>query len=108
MNDQVPDILGEFKQLQGVALSSEAGEALESTAGLDADTLCAVASVSATQLRNIGDLLSAGNLERWYLVTEQQAYYVSERPLERRRLVALGEAVKSPEATSKGLHKAAR
>ena len=108
MSDRVADILGEFKQLQGVALSSEAGEALDATAELDADTLCAVASVSAAQLRNIGDLLAAGNLERWYLVTEQQAYYVSERPFEQRRLVATGEAVKSAEATSKALHKAAR
>jgi hypothetical protein len=99
-------ILRELKQVQGVALSSEAGEALESAGHFDADTLCAVASVSATQLREIGDLLSAGGLERWYLVTEQHAYYASERPA--RRLVAIGEAVKSPEATSKGLHRVAR
>jgi hypothetical protein len=98
--------LRELKQVRGIALSSEAGEALESAGELDADTLCAVASVSATQLRNIGDLLSAGGLERWYLVTEQQAYYASERP--NCRLVAIGEALRSPEATSKGLHKAAR
>src|SRR5450432_859547 len=101
-------VLRETKQVQGVALSSEEGEVLESAGHLDADTLCAVASVSALQLRNIGDLLSAGSLERWYLVTEQQAYYVSERASERRRLVAVGEAVKSPEAISKSLHKAAR
>jgi len=98
-------ILAELKQVSGVALSSEEGEALEFVGTLDADTVCAVASVSALQLRGIGDLLSAGNLERWYFVTEQQAYYVSERT--GRRLVAVGEAVKSPEATSKGLHKAA-
>ena len=104
----VLDVLREFKQVHGVALGSEAGDALASAGELDADTLCAVTSVSATQLRNIADLLSAGSLERWYLVTEKQAYYVSERPLEQRRLVAVGEAVKSPEATSKGLHKAAR
>ena len=102
------DLLKECKQVHAAALSSDGGEALESEGELDADTLCAVASVSATQLRNIGDLLSAGNLERWYLLTEQRAYYMSERPAEQRRLVAVGEAVKSPEATSKALHKAAR
>jgi hypothetical protein len=101
-------VLADLKQVRGVALSSEAGEALESAGELDADTLCAVASLSATQLGNIGDLLAAGALERWYLVTEQDAYYVSERSFEPRRLVAVGEAVKSPEATSKALHKAAR
>ena len=101
-------VLGDLKQVRGVALCSEAGEALESAGELDTDTLCAVASVSATQLRNIGDLLAAGVLERWYLVTEHQAYYVSERSFEPRRLVAVGESVKSPEATSKALHKAAR
>lgn len=98
-------LLGELKSVQGVAKCSEAGEALESAGNFDADTLCAVASVSAAQLRGIGDLLSAGGLERWYVVTEQQAYYVSERA--DCRLVAVGEAVKSPEATSKALHKAA-
>ena len=101
-------VLRELKQVQGVALSMEAGDVLESAGTLDADTLCAVTSVSAQQLRSIGDLLSAGSLERWYLVTEQHAYYVSERVLEQRRLVAIGEAVKSPEATSKALHKAGR
>jgi hypothetical protein len=101
-------ILLELKQVRGAALCSEAGEALESAGDLDADTLCAVASVSAAQLRNIGDLLAAGPLERWYLITEQEAYYVSERSFEPRRLAAVGEAVKSPEATSKALHKAAR
>jgi hypothetical protein len=101
-------VLSEVKQVQGVAVSSEAGEALEFAGTLDADTLCAVASVSATQLREIGDLLSAGKLERWYVVTELHAYYVNERPFERRRLVAIGEAVKSPEAIAKALRQAAR
>jgi hypothetical protein len=98
-------VLSELKSVHGVAKSSEAGEALEAAGNFDADTLCAVASVSAGQLRGIGDLLSAGGLERWYVVTEQQAFYVSERA--DGRLVAMGEAVKSPEATSKALHKAA-
>jgi len=98
-------ILKELK-VQGVALSSEAGEALESAGTFDADTVCAVASVAAGQLRDIGDVLSAGRLERWYLVTEQQAYYVSERSGS--RVVAMGEAVKNAEATSKALHRAAR
>jgi len=98
-------ILKELK-VQGVALSSDAGETLESAGGFDADTLCAVASVAAGQLRDIGDVISAGRLERWYLVTEQQAYYVSERADS--RLVAAGEAVKNAEATSKALHRAAR
>jgi len=98
-------ILKELK-VQGVAHSSEAGEALESAGGFDAETLCAVTSIAAAQLRDIGDVLSAGRLERWYLVTEQQAYYVSERSDS--RLVAAGEAVKNAEATSKALHRAAR
>lgn len=98
-------ILKELKVL-GVALSSEAGEALQSAGSFDVDTLCAVAAVSAAQLRSVGDLLAAGKLERWYLVTEQQAYYVSERSGE--RLVAAGDAVKNAEATSKALHRSGR
>jgi len=98
-------LLKELK-VQGVALSSEAGEALESAGSFDVDTLCAVASVAATQLREIGDVLSAGRLERWYFVTERQAYYVSERSGS--RLVAAGEAVKNAEATCKALHRAGR
>lgn len=98
-------MLKELK-VQGVALSSEAGEALDSAGTFDAETLCAVAAVSAQQLRDIGDLLSAGRLERWYLVTEQQAYYASERSGS--RFVAAGEAVKNAEATSKALHRSGR
>ena len=98
-------ILKELKVL-GVARSSEAGEALDSAGSFDVETLCAVCSVSAGQLGDIGDLLSAGRLERWYLVTEQQSYYVSERSDS--RLVAAGEPVKNAETTSKALHRAAR
>jgi hypothetical protein len=98
-------ILKELK-VQGVARSSEAGESLDSAGNFDVETLCAVTSVSANQLRDIGDLLSAGRLERWYLVTEQQAYYVSERA--GHRLVAAGEAVRNAEATSRTLHRSAR
>jgi len=98
-------LLKELKVL-GVARSSDAGEALSSAGAFDTDTLCAVASVAAGQLREIGDVLSAGRLERWYLVTEQQAYYVSERSGS--RLLAAGEPVKNAEATSKALHRAAR
>jgi hypothetical protein len=98
-------LLKELK-VQGVALSSDGGEALESAGSFDVETLCAVASVAVRQLREIGDVLSAGRIERWYLVTEQQAYYVSERS--NSRLVAAGEAVKNAEATSKGLHRAGR
>jgi hypothetical protein len=98
-------VLKELKVL-GVASSSEAGETLDSAGQFDAETLCAVAAVSAGQLREIGDLLAAGRLERWYLVTEQQAYYVSERSGS--RLVAAGDAVKNAEATSKALHRAGR
>ncbi|HEX2671800.1 MAG TPA: hypothetical protein VHM25_13050 [Polyangiaceae bacterium] len=105
MRPEMDALLKELK-VQGVALSSDAGEALESAGSFDVDTLCAVASVAAGQLRDIGDVLSAGRLDRWYLVTEQQAYYVSERSGS--RLVAAGEAVKNAEATSKALHRAGR
>ena len=98
-------LLKELK-VQVVALSSDAGEALEFAGSFDADTLCAVASIAAGQLREIGDVLSAGRLERWYLVTEKQAYYVSERSGS--RLVAAGEAVKNAEATSKALQRTSR
>jgi len=99
-------LLTEWKQVEGLVLASGAGEALESTGTLDASTLAAVATASAKQLRAIGELLDAGDLERWYVVAEQHAYYVSERPGS--RLVAIGESVKSPEATSKALHQALR
>jgi len=101
----VDALLKELK-VQGIALSSDAGEALESAGDFDVDTLCAVASVAASQLGDIGDVLSAGRLDRWYFVTEQQAYYVSERSGS--RIVAAGEVVKNAEATSKALHRASR
>ena len=105
MSESMDTILKELK-VQGVALSSEAGEALDSAGNFDVETLCAVASVCAGQLRDIGNVLDAGRLERWYVVTEQHAYYVSERADS--RIVAAGEAVKNAEATSKALQRARR
>ncbi|MDF3065629.1 MAG: hypothetical protein K0R38_1230 [Polyangiaceae bacterium] len=94
-------LLKSLKQIHGVARSSEAGEVVEFAGSFDADTLSAVAAVSAAPLREIGDMLAAGRLERWYLVTEQATYYGSERGAE--RLLAAGEPLKNPEALSKQL-----
>ena len=94
-------ILKSLKQIQGVARSSDAGELLDSAGSFDADTLSAVAAVSATPLREIGDMLAAGRLERWYFVTEAATYYGSERGSE--RVLATGEPLKNPEASSKQL-----
>ena len=96
--------LQHLKQLRGLALCSEAGEVLEAAGALDADTLAAVAAVCAPTWRELGDLLSAGRLERWYLVTEQSTYYGSERGAQ--RILAVGEPLKNPEGTSKQLHAA--
>lgn len=106
MKESNLDALLQELRVQAVASSSDAGEARESAGNFDVDTLCAVASVAGGQLREIGDLLNAGRLERWYFVTEQHAYYVSERSGS--RLVAAGDAVKNAEATSKSLHRAGR
>jgi len=99
-------VLKGLKQIQGVARSSDAGEVLDSAGHFDAETLSAVAAVSSTPLREIGDLLAAGRLERWYLVTEQATYYGSERGAE--RLLATGEPLKNPEALSKQLQQVVR
>jgi hypothetical protein len=85
-----------------VARSSDAGEVLDSAGSFDTDTLSAVAAVSAPALREIGELIGAGRLERWFLVTEKHCFYGSERGAE--RLLAAGEPVKLPDATSKQLH----
>ena len=91
-----------LKHVHGIARSSEAGELLEQRGNIDAETLCAVASVSASSLAELGETLAAGRLERWYYVSEQATYYASERTLG--RLVAAGDSVKNPETASKTLH----
>jgi ribosomal protein L15 len=96
------DSLKPSKQIHAIARSSRAGELLDANGDTDAETLCAVAAVSAASLSEIGELLSAGRLERWYFVTEQSTYYASERASE--RVVAVGDSVKNPETTSKSLH----
>lgn len=93
-------------KLAGLALGSDAGEMRESVGGFDTETLCAVVSVCAQQLKEIGDALAAGRLQRWYLVTDEHAYYVSERSAS--RWVAAGEPLKNAEATSKALHRLPR
>lgn len=95
-------IFNTLKQVNGIARSSDAGEALEAQGNLDAETLCAVAAVASGALDELKSKLGAGALQRWYFVTEQHTYYVSERGAE--RIVAVGDAVKNPEPTSKSLH----
>lgn len=99
-------ILKSLKQIHGLARSSDAGEVQDYAGSFDADTLSAVAAVSATPLREIGDMLAAGRLERWYLVTETATYYGSERGAE--RILAAGEPLKNPEALSKQLQQTVR
>jgi hypothetical protein len=91
-----------LKHVHGLARSSDAGELLEQRGDIDADTLCAVAAVSGGSLAELGEMLAAGRLERWYYVSEQATYYASERTLG--RLVAVGDSVKNPETASKTLH----
>jgi hypothetical protein len=95
-------LLRTVKHVHGMARSSDAGELLEWTGNFEAETVCAVAAVSATSLAELGEMLAAGRLERWYYVSEQATYYASERTLG--RLVAVGDSVKNPETASKTLH----
>jgi len=95
-------ILKTLKPVRGLARGSQDGEAFASAGELDPDTVCAVAAVSADALLQVGELLAAGPLERWYLVTEEATYYVSERG--RERLIAVGEPVRNAESTCKALH----
>jgi hypothetical protein len=90
------------KHVHGLARSSDAGELLEQRGDIDAETLCAVAAVSSGALAELGEILAAGRLERWYYVSEQATYYASERTLG--RLVAVGDSIKNPETASKTLH----
>jgi len=93
-----------LKQVEGVARGSDAGEVFASAGEIDADTLCAVAAVSADALLQVGELFSAGSLERWYFTTEQATYYASERGAQ--RLIAVGEPVRNAESNCKALHAA--
>ena len=95
-------LLRTLKHVHGMARSTDAGELLECSGNFDAETLCAVAAVSASSLAELGETLAAGRLERWYYVSEQATYYASERTLG--RLVAVGDSVKNPETASKTLH----
>lgn len=94
-------ILSTLKQVNGAARSSDGGEVLESAGKLDADTLCAVAAVASGALGDVKSVQGGGALQRWYFVTEEHAYFVSERGSE--RIVVVGDAVKNPEPTSKTL-----
>ena len=95
-------LLRSLKQITALARSTDAGDVVDSAGAFDTDTLSAVAAVTAPALRDIGEFLGVGRLERWVLVTEQQSYYASERGSE--RILAVGEPLKAPDATSKQLH----
>jgi predicted regulator of Ras-like GTPase activity (Roadblock/LC7/MglB family) len=91
-----------LKQVQGVVRGSDSGEVFAAAGQVDAETLCAVAAVSADALIQVGELFSAGPLERWHFTTQEATYYASERGAQ--RLVAVGEPVRNAETTCKALH----
>ena len=95
-------LLKEIRGLTGVAYAdSDGGVEEEAGNSFDADTFCAVGVVAGRQLEAVGDILSAGRLKRWYVVSDSVTVWVNQR--EDGLLVATGPVAKNPEPTSKAL-----
>jgi hypothetical protein len=94
-------LLKEIRGLTGVACADAEGSVTDQAGSFDADTFCAVGVVAGAQLESVGDVLAAGKLRRWYVVSDAFTVWVTHR--DDGLVVATGPAAKNPEPTSKAL-----
>jgi predicted regulator of Ras-like GTPase activity (Roadblock/LC7/MglB family) len=82
--------------LRGIARSNTNGNIEEFTGDLDAESVCAVATMCAQHLKRIQELLGCGELTSWALITQNTGLYVHHGG---DGLIAIvGEANRNPDA----------
>ena len=86
---------------KGAARADAAGNVSEHNGPIDAETVCAIASMSMVTLDEIGSLLGLGNLDGWSISSNKSTLYVHRRNDEFVAVVA--PATKNPESTLKKL-----
>jgi predicted regulator of Ras-like GTPase activity (Roadblock/LC7/MglB family) len=82
--------------LRTAARADRTGNVEDSAGPDDAETLCAVAAMCNAQVEAIGDLLGAGAMLSWSILTDRSSLYLQTIP--GGFVTAIGEPAKAPEA----------
>lgn len=84
---------------KGAARADSAGNVIEYSGPIDAETVCAVAAMSMNTLDEVGALLGLGSAKGWSIVSDKRAMYVHRRADE--LIVVEAQATKTPETVLK-------
>jgi hypothetical protein len=94
-------ILSGVSGAKGAARADEGGNVVDHAGDGDPDVLCAVAAMCNARLEAISELLGAGPMQSWSVVTENMGVFVHSAP--GGFVAASGDATRSPEAVLKAL-----
>jgi predicted regulator of Ras-like GTPase activity (Roadblock/LC7/MglB family) len=89
-SDQLNGLVSAVEGVRAAAWCDSRGVVRGQSSGFDGDVPCAVATISSSQLSELGQLLGAGPLRDWTITTSTINVYVFQRG--EAALVALGEA----------------
>lgn len=107
MNEErLNQLVQETESLHGAAICESDGVVLAQSNDFDADVPCAIAAIGGGQLVELGELLAAGKLEDWCVVTGGASVYVSA--VGERLAVAVGEHTDRPAKVAERLRTFAR
>jgi len=98
-------VLDTLPEGEGAARADANGNVAEQVGQIDAETVCAVASMSMNTLDEIGSLLGLGSLDGWSIASDSSSLFVHRRATEFVAVVA--PATKNPESNLKKLSQAA-
>ena len=98
-------VLETVPESEGAARADSNGNVSDQAGQIDAETVCAVASMSMNTLDEIGSLLGLGSLDGWSIASDKSSLYVHCRSGEFVAVVA--PATKNPESSLKKLSQTA-
>lgn len=95
--------LRSVKDLQGIAVCDHQGW-VEGVAGqVDAETVCAVVTMSTPQMRRIAALMGMGDVRQWAIGGKEGTVYTVVTP--GKTIAAVGNATNNPDAVLRLLHR---
>lgn len=92
-------LLGQVPGLRSAARADAGGNVQEVAGQLDAETVCAIATLCGPHLEGASEYMQLGRVRGFAVVSDKMAMYVHQRA--DGLVVATGEAVKNPDAQLK-------
>lgn len=92
-------VLSALDALRGVARADDEGSVIELAGEMEAETLCAVATIVSHQMRSAAEELGLGEVQAWHVSLGKKSYYSATLP--HGRFVAEGPLNKNAAGTLK-------